>query len=89
MSKWSFVNSALVTLNKILVFASYIAFQYEVPDDAQINDELYTFLNVFNQKTICNLTPEKNSSFSICSCYFGTVLLQIICQMDIDIEWIF
>ena len=70
MSKCSFVNSALLTLNKTLAFASYIAFQYEVPDDAQINDELYTFLNIFNQKTIYNLTLEKNSSFSICSCYF-------------------
>ena len=47
MSKWSFGHGILVTdWNATLHFINI-----EIPDDAQINDEPYTFSNFFNQGT--------------------------------------
>ena len=47
MSKWSFGDAILVTDWKT-VPATFQFISIENPDDAQINVELYTFLNFFN-----------------------------------------
>ena len=47
MSKWSFSDGILVTDCKT-VPATFQFISIEIPDDAQINVELYTFLNFFN-----------------------------------------
>ena len=47
MSKWSFGDGILVTDWKT-VPATFQFISIEIPDDAQINVELYTFLNFFN-----------------------------------------
>ena len=47
MSKWSFGDGILVTDCKT-VPATFQFISIEIPDDAQINVELYTFLNFFN-----------------------------------------
>ena len=47
MSKWSFGDAILVTDWKT-VPATFQFISIEIPDDAQINVELYTFLNFFN-----------------------------------------
>ena len=64
----------------------------EIPDIAQINDQLYTFSNFFNQEPIYNLTLEIYASFQMCVCYLLLLLLEIIYQIgcwDIFVEWIF
>ena len=52
MSKWSFGNVILMT-DWNTVFTAILNFSYstEILDDPQINVELNTFLNFFNQGT--------------------------------------
>ena len=53
----------------------------EIPDYAQINDELYTFSRTFlSKEPIYDLTLEIYASFPICV-LFLLMLLQIICQI--------
>ena len=40
----------------------------EIPDEAQINDELYTFSNFLTKEPIFNLTLEIYANFPICVC---------------------
>ena len=67
MSKWSFYNAILMadwstTQCHILHFIGI-----EIPDYAQINDELYTFSQTFLAKEpMYNLTLETSASFLIC-----------------------
>ena len=95
VSKWSFGDGTLVTdWNTVHCHLHFTSI--EIPDDAQINDALYTFSNFFNQGTnlgpIYDLVLEIYASFPMCNVLFSLMLLQIICQIgcwDIDIEWIF
>ena len=50
MSKWSFGDAILVTDWKT-VPATFHFISIEIPDNAQINVWLYTFLNFLNQET--------------------------------------
>ena len=80
-------------LIEILFTATLHFISIEIPDYAQINDELYTSSRTFlAKKPIYNLTLEINASFDICV-LFLLLLLQIICQIlgywDIVIEQIF
>ena len=49
MSKWSFGDAILVTDWNTVHCHHFIS--TEIPDDAKINDKLYTFSNFFNQGT--------------------------------------
>ena len=48
MSKWSFSNASLVTDIKAAT-ATFHFISIEIPDGAQINVEIYTSWNFFNQ----------------------------------------
>ena len=52
MSKWSFDDAILVSDDwlKLLFTATLHFTSTEIPDDAYINHELYTFCNFFNQE---------------------------------------
>ena len=52
MSKSSFGNVTPVMTVKIKFTATLQFISIEIPDDAQISDELCTFSNIFNQRQI-------------------------------------
>ena len=55
-------------------FTLFIIF-IEIPDDVQIDVELYTLSNFLNQ-LLYNLTLEIYANFPMCACYFLSLLLQ-------------
>ena len=81
MSKWSFLAMVLWELIEILFTATLHFTSIEIPDYAQVNDELYTFSRTFLAKEpIYKFTLEIYASFLICVLFLLT-LLQIICQI--------
>ena len=48
MELWRCDSGDLMILS---LFTATFRFSIEIPDDAQINDKLYTFPNVLNQRT--------------------------------------
>ena len=81
MSKCSFGDAILVTDCNILFTVTLYFISIEIPDDAQINHELYTFSNSFDQEPNYNLTLQIYASFAMCVSFL-LLLLQIICQID-------
>ena len=68
-------------LIKILFTATLHSISIEISDNAQTNDKLYTFSNIFNQGI--NLLVGSRNKFkpsNICASFF-LLLLQIICQL--------
>ena len=68
-------------LIKILFTATLHFISIEISDNAQTNDKLYTFSNIFNQGI--NLLVGSRNKFkpsNICASFF-LLLLQIICQL--------
>ena len=86
--KW--LNSVLVMLfwwmiGKLCLphFTLFIIF-IEIPDDAQIDAELYTLPNFLNQ-LLYNLTPETYAYFPVCVCcfFYHWLLLQTTLHLPV------
>ena len=71
----------LVLLLSSSSYCALLVLKFPICDDTQINNKLYTFLNLFNQGTNFNLDSRNICKlFNVCV-LFLLLLFQIICQI--------